>query len=275
MRFFIKTVLFFALFYFAYFNLYSQHKNEELKSIEVLFDKLFYAKSDSVKLNINRIIINKLKAYTEDEHNIITDFKEIKNLSVIKSDDDYVYILSWAVQFSKKKLQYFGFIKFYNRNRGEYYVDEMIDNLDVKGNFQNEKVVPEAWYGALYYNIITIKYKGERHYVLLGWDGNDDFTNKKLIDILYLEDDDTPIFGKEIIEYEGQTISRLVFEYGERVSMSLRYDEKSKQIIWDHLSPSKQELKGHYKYYGPDLSFDALLFENGIWKYTPDIEINQ
>ena len=275
MRFFIKTVLFFALFYFAYFNLYSQHKNEELKSIEVLFDKLFYAKSDSVKLNTNQIIVKELKAYTKDEHDFMTDFKEIKNLSVIKSDDDYIYILSWAVQFSKKELQYFGFIKFYNRNRGEYYVDEMLDNLDVKGNFQNEKVVPEAWYGALYYKIITIKYKGERHYVLLGWDGNDDFTNKKLIDILYLEDDDAPIFGKEIIEYEGQTISRLVFEYGEGISMSLRYDEKSKQIIWDHLSPSKQELKGHYKYYGPDLSFDALLFDKGIWKYIPDIEINQ
>ena len=275
MRFFIKTVLIFALFYFAYFNLYSQHKNEELKRIEVLFDKLFYAKNDSVKLDINRIIIKELKAYTKDEHDFLSDFKEIKNLSVIKSDDDYIYILSWAVQFSKKKLQYFGFLKFYNRNRGEYYVDEMLDNLDVKGNFQNKKVVPEAWYGALYYKIITIKYKGERHYVLLGWDGNDDFTNKKLIDILYLEDDDTPIFGKEIIEYEGQTISRLVFEYGERVSMSLSYDEKSKQIIWDHLSPSKQELKGHYEYYGPDLSFDALLFDKGIWKYIPDIEINQ
>ncbi len=274
MRFFIKTVLIFALFYFTCFNLYSQDKNEELKRIEVLFDKLFYAENDSVKLNINQIIVEELKTYIEDEHDFMTDFKEIKNLSVLKSEDDYIYILSWAVQFSKKKMHYSGFIKFYNRNRGEYYVEEMVDAQDINNDL-NRKLYSDKWYGALYYKIITIKYKGDRHYVLLGWDGNDDFTNKKLIDILYLEDDDAPIFGKEIIEYEGQTISRLVFEYGEGVSMSLRYDEKSKQIIWDHLSPSKQELKGHYKYYGPDLSFDALLFDKGIWKYIPDIEINQ
>ena len=274
MKFFIKTAVIFTLFYFAYFNLYAQHKNEELKRIEVLFDKLFYAKSDSVKLNINQLIVKELRAYTENKHDFITDFKEIKNLSVIKSDDDYIYILNWAVQYSKQNLQYFGFIKFYNRNRGEYYVEEMIDVQDIK-NDVGKKVYLDKWYGALYYKIVTIKYKGERHYVLLGWDGNDDFTNKKLIDILYLEDDDTPVLGKEIMEYEGQTVSRLVFEYGERVSMSLRYDEKNKQIIWDHLSPSKQELKGHYEYYGPDLSFDALLFDKGIWKYIPDIEINQ
>ena len=57
--------------------------------------------------------------------------------------------------------------------------------------------------------------------------------------------------------------------------MSLTYDKRLKMIIWDHLSPSKQELAGNYKYYGPDMTFDGLYFEKGVWKYVSDVDITK
>jgi len=274
MRIIIKTFLVFSFVFIGYINLYSQI-NEELQSIKILYDKLFFAKNDSVKIAVNNIIIKELKEYCEERKNFKKDFEDIKNLSVLKSDDDYIYILTWALQLSGKNMQYFGFIKYFNVNRGKYYIEELAENQPLSNDLKNKKIYSENWYGALYYDIITIKYKRKRHYVLLGWNGNDDFTNKKLIDVLYLEDDEIPVLGNNIINYNGQLISRLVFEYGERVSMQLTFDEKKEQIIWDHLSPSKQELSGQYEYYGPDLTFDALFFEKGFWKYLSDIDLKK
>ncbi|MCF6365331.1 MAG: hypothetical protein L3J35_03930 [Bacteroidales bacterium] len=275
MRTYLKIYL--ALFFVitGCFNSYSQEKDEELIKIEVLFDKLFFAKSDSVKLAVNESIINELQDYAEEKKDLIRDLKDIKNLSVIKSDDGYIYILTWAMQLSNKDMQYFGFIKYFNVNRGKYAVEKIIDNNISDDDLKNKKIYSENWYGALYYKIITVKYKRKRHYVLLAWDGNNDLINKKIIETLYLEDDEIPVFGKNIINYNGQLIPRLIFKYGERVSMQLTYDEKNKRIVWDHLSPSKQELKGQYEYYGPDLTFDALFFDKGIWQYSSDIDLSK
>ena len=50
-----------------------------------------------------------------------------------------------------------------------------------------ENTVGEAskWYGMLYYKIVPVKIKRKKYYTLLGWDGNDKITAKKIIDVLY------------------------------------------------------------------------------------------
>jgi len=259
----------------SFYNTFSQ-ENQEFAELEILFDKLYFANTDTEKSEVNNLIITTLKSYIEVEHDFINDFKGIKNITVIKSDDDFITIFTWAVKLQNKNFKYFGFIKYYNRNRGEYYVDELFDKQDITNENLQSKILNNNWYGAVYYKIITKKYKKKRHYLLLGWDANDDLTNKKLIDILYIdEDDEAPVFGKNIIEYNKNLISRMVFEYGERVATTLNYDENLEMVIWDHLSPSKQEFTGNYKYYGPDLTFDGLYYEKGIWKYVSDIELNK
>jgi hypothetical protein len=44
-------------------------------------------------------------------------------------------------------------------------------------------------------------------------------------------------------------------------------------IVFDHLSPANESYTGNYQYYGPDLSFDALRFENGIWELKENIDV--
>ena len=50
--------------------------------------------------------------------------------------------------------------------------------------------------------------------------------------------------------------------------MMLRYDDKLKMIVFDHLSPSKPSYEGKYQYYGPDFSYDGLIFEKGKCKIS-------
>jgi len=54
--------------------------------------------------------------------------------------------------------------------------------------------------------------------------------------------------------------------------MMLIYDTKFNMIVMDHLSPSSPVYNGDYQFYGPDLSFDALKFEDGLWIYESAID---
>ncbi len=270
---FIKILIIFLFFVSGNLKSFSQEDFNEVSDIKILFDKLYFAQTDSVKNSINMQILTYMKDYLQEKHNIIEDFEDVKNLYVLESDDNYISILTWAIQYSNSEYKYFGFLKYFDRNGIVDYVEKLNDNMTLSSEYSSNKVYPENWYGAVYYKIITKKYKKKRHYVLLGWDANDNFTNKRILDVLFLEDDETPIFGKNVIDFNNKFISRIVFEYNERSSMMLRFDKKQDMIIWDHLSPSKQELRGHYRYYGPDLSFDALKYEKGIWKFMSDIEI--
>ena len=110
---------------------------------------------------------------------------------------------------------------------------------------------------------------------MLGWDGNDQFTNKKIIESVWIEDEENLFFGKPIFKQGNQLKTRFVFEYGERITMVLNYNTEMKMIIWDHLSPSKQELKGNFHYYGPDLTYDGLIYEKWVWTFISDVDLSK
>ncbi len=253
--------------------IYSQNNTGELNNLKILFEKLKFAKNDTSRDSVNTIISSDLKNFIAD--NDISVLQEIKNLSVLISEDKKVSILTWPVLYSDFNYKYYGFVRYYETDFGRYALEELKDNSDKIVNPERQILNNENWYGAFYYKMIYKKYKKNKIYVLLGWDGNNDLTNRKIIDVFYLDENAEPVFGKNIFNSEDGIKKRLIFEYKEGISMNLRYDEKKDMIIWDHLSPSKLELKGHYEYYGPDLTFDALFFEKGIWNYIPDVDLSK
>ena len=273
MNYFKNYILLIVGFLLFFNDINAQVTKESSMEIEELFDKLYYAESDHSKDSVNNLIINKLELYLFEQENDFSDLDSIKNLYNISSNDKYVFIFTWAVQYSNHKFKYFGFIKYYSEESRKYYIEKLNHNSQ-KDEIIHRTILPSNWYGAVYYSLIFKKYKGERHYILLGWDGNDHFTNKKIIDIIVIEEDEIPVFGKDVFKTKTGFNKRMIFEYGERVSMSLRYDKNLKMIIWDHLSPSKQELEGNFEYYGPDLTYDGFIFEKGIWNFISDVNLS-
>ena len=64
---------------------------------------------------------------------------------------------------------------------------------------------------ALYYKIIPVIKKNKTYYTLLGWDGNDMFSNKKIIEILEFKKSKLQ-FGNSMFVYPNQrTKKRLYF----------------------------------------------------------------
>ena len=82
------------------------------------------------------------------------------------------------------------------------------------------------------------------------------------------------VFGKEVFSIPGESkISRKIYEFAVEAEMSLWFDNESDRILMDHLSPLEELHKGNHAYYVPDLSFDALNFKKGIWKYDADCDL--
>ena len=89
---------------------------------------------------------------------------------------------------------------------------------------------------------------------------------------MMIKADGNVVFGAPIFDDGKRTRHRIFFEHAERAVMSLRYQEKTGLIIFDHLAPSQPSLEGQYEFYAPDFTTDAFKFEKGKWTYIKNYE---
>jgi hypothetical protein len=193
------------------------------------------------------------------------------NISVIKSPDQNFVIYTWAITDDEGNYLNKGLIQL-PAKRGSYSsVIPLMNSSKTISNVQLKTLGSDEWIGAVYYQIIPTKIKKNKVYVLLGIDGNNKLTTKKIIDVVWMDGEEIK-FGYPIFISERKTYNRIIFEYSAQASMSLRYQKKSKMIIFDHLAPSNPAFQGQYQFYGPDFSYDAYLLKGGKWVYEKDVD---
>lgn len=143
---------------------------------------------------------------------------------------------------------------------------------------EQQTLSSDNWYGALYYRIIDAQTAddGEQYYTLLGVDMNTWETKKKIIEILsFGKNGTTAQFGAPIIEFNGWTKNRLIFELSSQETMYLEYNKRKKRIEFDHLAPPMPYMVGQYEYYGPDERTDGLKFVGKQWKHYKNISVKK
>ncbi|MBC7864533.1 MAG: hypothetical protein IAF38_16280, partial [Bacteroidia bacterium] len=127
------------------------------------------------------------------------------------------------------------------------------------------------WYGMLYYKLIDC----ENYYTLIGWDGNDKLTEKKIVDVLSFKPDGSPLFGKNVFtSIPKKYPKRLIIEFSGEGTISMKYHKDKDMIIYNHVAPPDPYLEGMYQYYVPDGSYDGLEYKRGNWTYMPAVDIN-
>ena len=196
-----------------------------------------------------------------------------RTISIVDAPDKTFRIIHWTVFYNSKGIyDFYGFILSRESDSIHLYP---LNDVSAKIPKPEEVVTTnQDWYGALYYDIIKSGTKEEPYYVLLGWDGNDLFTNRKVIDVLWFDENYIPIVGNPVFYFSNEDIrQRVVFEFSENASMKLRYEPKSKMLIFDHLVPDKPHLEGKAEYYGADFTFDALKFEDDRWMLIEDVNL--
>ncbi len=202
-------------------------------------------------------------------------FDSLTTIGKVTSSDKQIRVITWDVPKSGSKFEYFGFIQSYNPHKKKYELFVLKDHTDDIPNIWTTTCTPEKWLGMLYYKII--KEKGSKNYILLAWEGWNKLITRKIIDILSLNAQGIPTFGKAVFgdlpsTYKGSP-KRLIFEYSAQVFMSLEYDEPKNMILFDLLGPAEEGLTGQHQYYGPSFQVDGLAYNSGTWNYVANVQV--
>ena len=274
----LSSLFVFLLGLFINSILYAQPQNETyLKQIQDSLRPLIQVVLDTKKSEEDRLAANIgftsiLKRCLEKEGAQNFIFDSLNSIARLEPEDKSFVIFNWEMPHSDGTFTYYAFVLHKNIINNNYQLTELNDASVTIKRPESALLKANNWFGAHYYKIIKVKRKGVAYYCLLGADWNDRLSKKKLIEVLSFEKDGSLKFGAPIINYNKITVNRLIFEYTSNVSMSLNYDEKSKRIIFDHLSPIKESLKGQFQFYAPDLSYDALKFKKGKWQHIENID---
>lgn len=267
----IAWVIFF-MFLFTDLSAQSKQTLPEIEqSLKETFTVIASSRNDSEKIALNQKLNELMHLALANDSSFAYPFDSLQFLSKLCSDDEKVCIYTWNLPYNNGTFDYFGFIQ--HKQKNEYLVTSLTDRSKSIQLPEQAILKPENWYGALYYEIISLKVnKRKTYYTLLGWDGNNIFTNRKLIDVLCFKNE-SPYFGEYIFHNEAQTATRIIFEYAERASMSMHYDKRYDAIIFEHLAPTSPEYEGNFKFYAPDMTYDAFLSEKDKWIFHSNVKV--
>ena len=270
----MKTIIT-GVFIFISINLLSQ-TTSKLDNYNLLlsekFEKIASSKNEKERFEINSEIITLFNTALKEINSFEHPFDSIKQIGIIKSEDEKVRIYTWNIPLKDGTHKYYGFIQ-YKPKKKKLLTFELNDNSINLTNPENQTLNPKNWFGTLYYKIIETKNSGTTYYTTLGVDMNNWLTTKKIIDVLSFDKENNAKIGASLFSSGGNQVKRIIFEYNSKASMLLRHDIEKEMIIFDHLAPERPSLEGKFEFYGPDFSYDGLKFEDGKWKLIKDLEL--
>ena len=195
----------------------------------------------------------------------------------LMSPDQRFRIINWNVPLQNGEHIYYGVIWIWSEKENRFFAVTLKDAQRDGDKWDARYFDAEQWPGALYYEIIPCKSKRRKEtdtYTLLGWDGRDNMTNAKVLDVIKIISNEKVRFGEGLFETPLGTKKRLMFQYSDEVSASFKYYPKKNAIVMDHLSPKNAMMEGIYADYGPDGTYDLYQWEKGKWKLYTSIDIS-
>lgn len=253
------------------------------RDLKELQKKTFYSRSEKERIEGNKEFMRVWEKIVSNPAILDYSLDSLKDISVLSPKDKKFKLITWNFFRDDGTHAFFGYLLVNTSKRiktgfmkhetiREYEFFRLIDRSVTVKNPETYIGSPDKWFGMLYVQLIEC----DGFYTLIGWDGNDKLTQRKFVDVLYFRGNGAPVFGKDVFKFERKNPKRLMFEWSQEVSMSLKYIEKRNQIVFSHLS-SKQEgsvLDGQFQYYGPDGSFDALELRKDKWVLMENVDAN-
>jgi hypothetical protein len=244
-------------------------------SLQVLARQLFpqqgHPPTDSVKAILNNKFCDLWEVALLNQLSFEFNFDSLsRDAEILKSPDEKFRIINWNVETKEGTHKYYGFIQVKNKKSGRldlYPLNDVSETVKSPETYNGDH---SKWFGMLYYKIIPC----EGYYTLLGWDGNDRLSTKKIVDVLSFKPDGSPYFGKNVFNNIPKKFpKRLILEFSGECTISVKYHDDKNMIVYNHVAPPDPYLEGMYPYYVPDGSFDGLEYKRGAWTYVADVNI--
>ena len=223
------------------------------------FNSIYSQENDKAKINQSKKFKSLLKDYLKENHALEADLNGLRMFSK-KETKDRFRIFNWNIPMEDDN--FYECLFAVPNSKDGFNIIECKPTRKTEDKIANRVLSNKDWPAALYYDIIPMTKGKCNQFILLGWDGKDEMTNKKLIEILTLGEKNLK-FGANKFKEVPKAIKRFVIEYGEEATVSINFDEKFNRLVFDHLSPTRPDLDGQFQFYVPDMTFDAFVLKKG------------
>ena len=237
--------------------------------LQQLFSRLYTDSLSDVDAVLDTIRIEMTEALSM-QGSMDFPWMRLDKIGIITSEDNRLRIFTWHIMDDFDHYRYFGFIQV-GMKKGKSRLYELKDNNKLQRGVMKLDQSREDWYGKLYYQVLTNQYKRKTYYTLLGMDFNSSRSTIKSVEVMALQRN-APHFERSLFFNGRDKVDRLVLEYSSQVAISVRYDQGTDMITFDHLVPFHPIYENNFEFYGPDGSIDGLEFSGGIWNYQDDID---
>lgn len=253
-------------------------------SLKYLSDVLINSRDFEQRQEAAYLLTHKMEQFLRDPLNYTVSLDSFKAINCITPADKSFRIYTWMLPFPDGTYEYFGYIRLHPSSKAKEQLFQLIDSSSTIQRPEQVELTNKNWFGASYFRVIETKYKKSKYYTLFGWDGNTMNSTKKLIDVLSFDDEMQPVFGAPVfkVSEKGKMLHRIIFEYAEEATFALRYEQqhlresgkKKLLIVFDHLLPINENLKGKAAFYVPATNLcDGFLFSKGQWVLVKDVDV--
>jgi len=201
-------------------------------------------------------------------------FDSLETVSIVKPPDHSFRIFTWQLRWGNGLFRHFGAIQM--NSPGKLALHPLFDYSDSLSKVNVAALDAAQWFGALYYHIYEFKGKGKKYYVLFGFDQNDLWSSRKLLDVLYFENE-KPLFGSPVFELKDSLgnktlLNRFILEFKKDAIVSLNYSASDKMIVYDHLVAPEERLADMKFTYIPDGTYEGFKLKKGKWLHVEKIK---
>jgi len=204
--FFLITTLLFS------FTLFAQQKEEalfqkEISQLNQISKRIIGSDNDEDKTKANLEFKQILEKVINHKASFDFKFSAIESISILAANNIKIY--NWTLPKIDGTFEYFAILQIKSKQKNTFKIVTFTDQSETITSPERKALTPKNWYGALYYELINNKKLGENYYTLLGWDGNDKLTNKKIIETLYVSTNGIIKLGNPILKKQRKTLKRV------------------------------------------------------------------
>jgi len=275
----MKKLILINILVFLCISAFAQKGNNSLfaeyeDTLKIVAHQIMNAETEAEKRIANTAFITNLTEVLQYEKSFKFPFDSLPTIARITSPDNTFRIFNWLLKKDNGSYEYFGIVHYHNKKRKRYEIIPLVDNSANIRNAEQQDLDAKNWYGGLYYQIAYIKKTGRKYYTLLSWDGNDGYSTKKIMDIMYFSGKNKIKFGLPIFKKnKKESQKRVILEYDSKTSISVKYHNKEQRIVFNHLVPPRKDLAGLEEYYIPEGTFNAYQYNKGKWWLQQDVDI--
>lgn len=246
-------------------------QSELITAANAALERIAGADTDAARDSASQALDGTLRTLLERDDALTLDLTTLR-MSRVDAPDGRFRLLTWNVPQADGSHRYHGLLLVQDRKRR--VVHELQDRTRSIEQPERRSLPVDQWYGALYYQVIPTRKGGRTWYTLLGWKGHSAVETRKVIDVLSFRGA-VPQFGAPLFGEGRMRDLRRVYGFSFQNTMSLKWDAAGQRIVLDHLSPTKPELAGQPAFMGPDLSYDAYVWDKDHWRFERDVDVRQ